>query len=170
MMKKNLKEVVTELRDIKKKLQLTDDPEVNEVYLKRLTELAVVMRGRKTADAMQTVLVRYYRNQVDKNVLLKTLEEFIQELKKEARENGEIVDPPTVNGMFSEVKDVCADVFGTLHTEVKAVCKDVGKTIREDAPTCASAINYVKGTPKRAEKALKNNLRKWLMSDDNKEE
>ena len=164
-----IKETISELRNIKCKLQASEDVHADEVYLKRLTELVVLFREKKASEKMRSYIVEYYMNRIEKDQLLKHLEMYIKELKKEAYETGENVDEPTVSGICAEVKNVCGDVLKVLCKEAGVICKDVGKTVAEDTPNCANAIKYLKGTPKRAEKALKGKLRDWLLSDeDNK--
>lgn len=165
MKEQTIKEFVHELRKIKNRLMETEDLAESEAYLRRVTEIVVLLRGKDSAEQMRTHIMHYYMNCIDKAELLNHLEEFIELLKKEAEANGESVDEPTVSGICAEVKDVCANVLGVFCKEAGTAYKDIGRTIKEGTPNCVSTIQYLKEAPKRAEKALKGKLRNWLMSD-----
>lgn len=164
-MQLTIKEYVLELRKIKSRLLETEDTAECEAYLNRLTEIIVFLRDKDSAERMREHIMHYYMNRMEKAELLEHLGEFIQELKQEAEADGEMVDEPTVTGMYSEVKDACVKVFGVFRKEAGSACKNIGKTIKEGTPNCVSAIQYLKKTPKRAENTLKEKLRNWLDFD-----
>ncbi len=160
-----IKEYVLELRKIKSTLLKIEDSVESEVYLKRLTEIVVLLREKDSAKKMRSHIMHYYMNRISKAELLEYLGEFIQALKKEAEADGENVDEPTLDGMYSEVKEACVNILGVFGREAGNACRDIGKTLKEGTPNCVSAIQYLKDTPKRAENVLKEKLRNWLNSD-----
>ncbi len=160
-----IKEYVLELRNIKSRLLKTEDSVESEAYLKRLTEIVVLLREKDSAQKMRSHIMHYYMNNIGKAELLDYLGEFIKELKKEAESDGENVDEPTLAGMYSEVKDVCVNVLGVFCREAGSACRDIGKTFKEGTPNCVSTIQYLRDTPKRAENVIKEKLRNWLNSD-----
>ena len=79
-----IKEYVLELRKIKSTLLKIEDSVESEVYLKRLTEIVVLLREKDSAKKMRSHIMHYYMNRISKAELLEYLGEFIQALNQPA--------------------------------------------------------------------------------------
>lgn len=94
-----------------------------------------------------------------------TLEAVIEELDNLIEEIAtEEVKP--VGNVASEIKTVCRDIAETVIN----TGKKINRIVKEDMPVCKEKIEYLKGTPHRAEKKIKYKFRNWLLSDDDSEE
>lgn len=166
MNKNNPNEIIAQLKAIRSNLEVTEDFQEIEMYMRRLTEIAVVMRDMESAQNMRKYITHYYMNKLDMEGLLVRLDEFIESFQIEAQSRSESEAETTVGDVCEEVKNVCVNAWNIMRKEAGTACRDIGKTIREETPNCATAINYLKETPKRAEKAIKSGLKKWLFSDE----
>ncbi len=162
----NPNEIIAQLKAIRRNLEVAEDFYDIEMYMKRLTEIAVIMRDMESAQEMRKHITRYYMNKLEMEDLLDRLDEFIEAFQIEVEERSKCESETTVGDVCEEVKNVCVNAWSIMRKEAGAACRDIRKTIREETPNCANAIGYIKDTPKRAEKAIKGGIRKWLFSDE----
>lgn len=165
MSKNNVTEIINQLNTIRATLGVTEDFQEIEMCIRRLIEIVIAMKDLDTAKMLRSHITLYYMNKMDMEVLLESLDDFIEEVM-EISGDEENAGESTIAAVCKEVKNVCGSIWNVVQKETGAACKEIGRTLREETPNCANTINYVKETPKRAERAIKDSLRKWLFSDD----
>lgn len=110
---------------------------------------------KKVIEDLYEAIQSYLRNICTLEAVIEELDNLIEEINtKEVKQVGDVA---------LEIKTVCSDIAKTVIN----AGKEIGRIVKEDMPASKEKIEYLKGTPYRAEMKFKSKFRNWLMSDDN---
>lgn len=178
----NIAEVIDTLKVIRQNLEVVEDEKKIEMYMSQLAEIMVSMGKFESLEAVEEHIIGYYMNELERDLFMVDLDEFIEELENMAGEK-QNADNIAFN-VREEVKNACSSVWDVVKNETAITCREIGKTIKEEMPTCSKAVEHLKETPEKAKNAFKETsakvkntfrkkeknfkrvLREWLFSDD----